>query len=165
MYAAAIWQTNTSISMLIPLNASIYSSIFTYRHMISSHHPIYIHEVWHKLALHAFLPMAQYQNHRVPGSPILTMAYTEVFLATSEPSPSQLMGLLLMAPLLFGTTEAWGPPALLIRPQSHQHTAGCNPRPGRRPWCHADPFCKQFPLNQLTTRINRPNRLTHSGLL
>lgn len=30
--------------------------------MISSHHPIYIHEAWRKPALHACLPMALYQN-------------------------------------------------------------------------------------------------------
>lgn len=163
MYAAAIWQTNRRISTLMPLNTSIFTSTFTYWQMISSHDSIYIHEVCHKPALHACLPMALYQNHSAAGSPILTLALTEVFLATSETGPSQLMGPLLMAPLLFGNHRGPGPPALLIMPQSHQHTAGCNPLPGRLR-CHADQFCKQFSPNQLTTRINRPNRLVHSGL-
>lgn len=67
-------------------------------------------------------------------------------------------------PLLFGTrvsTEARGPSALFIRPQSHQRTKRAEIHgPGRRLRCHSDRSRKQSPhhppLISSTTRINRP---------
>lgn len=101
--------------------------------MISSHHPIHIHKAWHERVPHACWPMALYQNHRAPGLSVLTLTWTEVLLATSEPTTPQLMGLLLMALLLFGThvsTEALGTAVLLIIPKRQHHTRDHNPRQG-----------------------------------
>lgn len=46
------------------------------------------------------------QNHSAPGSPILTLALTEVLLATSEPGPAAANAAVVNGPLLlFGTRD------------------------------------------------------------
>lgn len=131
------------------LNTSILTSPFTSRHMTSSHYFIHIHEAWHWAAsLSACGPQPKPQSawllcpdlDRSPAGHIRAK-HTAANGAVVN-GPASVWGP--------GSTEAQGPTALIIRPQSHLPTTGCNLRPGRRLWCHPDRPSKQSLLSSST---------------